>query len=227
MSGGATCAIAACSLFCQPVIGLFAGGRWTTASLYMMVAALAVANGSTKANVRCELCYPASVKRQLKMPINLDRNEDGIYDSDDLLQGTDPTALDRCRRRRFSSRTNCRTTSRRTASLSNCKRRRCRCLGGSTSAPRCGIDPKGTVKATLTVSSVTSGESYASPLPRQNWALLGPDENPYGYKYADKTLAVATVSKLTWRRGKDLKATLTGKGTVVLTDGHRRASLAR
>ena len=72
------------------------------------------------------------------------------------------------------------------------------------------------MKATLTLSSPTSGASHTSPLPCQNWALIGSDANPHGYKYADKGLFTGTVSKLSWKRGKDLKATLTGKGASVL-----------
>ena len=76
--------------------------------------------------------------------------------------------------------------------------------------------PNGTVKATLTLASATSGQDYTSALPCQNWSLLGPEASPTGYKYADKALNVGTVIKLAWRRAKDLKATFTGKGAASL-----------
>jgi hypothetical protein len=87
---------------------------------------------------------------------------------------------------------------------------------GSDSDPRCNGAPSGTVKATLSLASTGSGAATTSPLPCQNWSLVGKDENPQGYKYADKTLSLGTVSKLSWRRNRDLKATLTGKGGSTL-----------
>ena len=48
--------------------------------------------------------------------------------------------------------------------------------------------PAGTVKATLTFSSATSGESHSTDLPCGNWRLLGSATSPKGYKYRDSEL---------------------------------------
>lgn len=87
---------------------------------------------------------------------------------------------------------------------------------GSADDPRCNSDPAGTVKATLTLSSATSGESHTTDLPCENWSLLGSPSNPKGYKYADSELDDGTAKKVIWKDGKQLKATLFGKGVTNL-----------
>jgi hypothetical protein len=87
---------------------------------------------------------------------------------------------------------------------------------GSAGDPRCGADASGTVHATLTLSSATSGETHASPLPCQNWTLLGKETAPTGYSYRDKELDDGTVQKLVWKAKKVLKAVLRGKGPTNL-----------
>jgi DNA-binding beta-propeller fold protein YncE len=86
----------------------------------------------------------------------------------------------------------------------------------SAGDPRCGSSPSGTVRATLTVSSATSGESHTSPLPCQNWSLIGRADSPAGYTYRDKQLDDGTVKKLVWKSGNLLKAALHGKGPTNL-----------
>jgi hypothetical protein len=66
------------------------------------------------------------------------------------------------------------------------------------------------------VSSASSGQSHTSPLPCQNWKLLGKETSPSGYAYGDKTLSGGTVKKLVWKKGKSLKAVLRGSGPTTL-----------
>jgi hypothetical protein len=87
---------------------------------------------------------------------------------------------------------------------------------GSANDPRCGALSPGTVRASLTVSSASSGQSHTSPLPCQNWKLLGKETSPSGYAYGDKTLSGGTVKKLVWKKGKSLKAVLRGSGPTTL-----------
>ncbi len=152
--------------------------------------------------------------------MGIDRDEDGIYDFDETLQGTDPTEPDGVRplpaaKLSIKNRIpddevkNQISVQVKSAALTVPP-------FGSASDPRCGDDPAGTVKATFTISSATSGATHTSPLPCQNWALMGGTDDPTGYKYADKLLTSGTVSKLSWKRGKDVKATFTGKGVAVL-----------
>src|SRR5262245_55518496 len=61
----------------------------------------------------------------------------------------------------------------------------------SSGDPRCNGDPAGTVKATLTVASVASGQSHTANLPCENWKLLGKETKPKGYKYSDKVLSAS------------------------------------
>jgi YVTN family beta-propeller protein len=89
-------------------------------------------------------------------------------------------------------------------------------LPGSGGDPRCGLDAAGTVKASLTVSSATSGESHTTPLPCQNWSLAGREDSPKGYSYRDKELDDGTVKKLSWKAGKVFKASLQGRGPTNL-----------
>lgn len=86
----------------------------------------------------------------------------------------------------------------------------------SADDPRCGASPSGTVKASLAFASVSTGQSHTTPLPCQNWSLLGSSSNPKGYKYADKELDQGTAKKVIWKNGSQLKAILSGKGPSVL-----------
>ena len=86
----------------------------------------------------------------------------------------------------------------------------------SADDPRCNGDPVGTVKATITVSSATSGQTVSAGLPCENWSAIGSAISPRGYKYRDPELNDGPVKLLSWKDGKLLKATLSGQGTSVL-----------
>jgi hypothetical protein len=82
--------------------------------------------------------------------------------------------------------------------------------------PRCGLSPPGTVKATLSLSSQTSGQSHSTDLPCENWALIGSTSTPKGYRYKDKELNDGTAKIVVWKDGKLLKSVLQGKGPTNL-----------
>jgi hypothetical protein len=82
--------------------------------------------------------------------------------------------------------------------------------------PRCGLDAPGTVKATLTIASASSGELHQTDLPCQNWKMIGSPGNHKGYRYRDRELDDGTAKVVVWRAGRLLKAVLQGKGTTNL-----------
>jgi len=82
---------------------------------------------------------------------------------------------------------------------------------GSAGDPRCNMSPNGTVKASVTIASNASGETHSVDLPCQNWALIGKETNPKGYKYKDRDLLVGTVKSVQWKAGR-LKVSFRGKG---------------
>ena len=151
--------------------------------------------------------------------MGIDRDEDGIYDFDEILRGTDPSTPDGAQpfpAAKLQIKNHLPDDEAKNSASLQIKSPTLPIppVGGA-SDPRCNGDPDGTVKATLTLASTTSGADYTTPLPCEHWALVGSTDDPSGYKYADKSLTVGTVSKLSWRRGKDLKATVTGKGAAV------------
>lgn len=89
-------------------------------------------------------------------------------------------------------------------------------LPGSEDDPRCGADPAGSVKARIRITSATSGEDHATPLPCQNWSLIGSETSARGYRYKDPQLDDGTVKSVVWRDGKSFKAVLRGTGPTVL-----------
>jgi YVTN family beta-propeller protein len=86
---------------------------------------------------------------------------------------------------------------------------------GSAADPRCNASPSGTIKASLTVTSATSGESHTTGLPCQNWTLIGTITSPKGYKYSDPELNDGTAKTALWK-SQNLKVTLLGKGPTAL-----------
>ena len=86
---------------------------------------------------------------------------------------------------------------------------------GSAGDPRCGSDPSGTVKARLRVASGL-GSAHETPLPCQNWELLGPPTTPRGYRYRDPELDDGTALRVVWKNGRLLKAVLSGRGPTNL-----------
>jgi len=153
--------------------------------------------------------------------MGIDRDEDGVYDYDEILRGTDPTVPDGAQpfpAAKLQIRNHLPDDEAKNAASVQIKSATLPIPPvGSASDPRCNGDPDGTVKATLTLASTTSGADYTTPLPCEHWTLVGSADDPIGYKYADKSLTVGAVSNLSWRRGKDLKATVTGKGASAFT----------
>jgi hypothetical protein len=90
-------------------------------------------------------------------------------------------------------------------------------VAGGAGDPRCGVDPPGTVKASITVASPTSAQSHTADLVCDNWTTLGPASAPTGYKYRDPELDDGTVKTLIWKDGKLLKAIFKGNGAATLT----------
>ncbi|MFN8643749.1 MAG: thrombospondin type 3 repeat-containing protein [Candidatus Binatia bacterium] len=159
--------------------------------------------------------------------MGVDRDEDGYYDRDEIDAGSDPadplaipggtaaTTLVTTKKLQIGNATpddeskNKIIVQSKSASIAAP-------APGSADDPRCNGDPLGTVKATLTVASATSGQTHSTDLPCQNWALLGSFANPKGYKYADPELDDGTAKKVIWKGGKQLKALLFGKGPTTL-----------
>jgi sugar lactone lactonase YvrE len=81
--------------------------------------------------------------------------------------------------------------------------------------PRCNGDPTGTVKARLRVASDTTGSTHTSDLPCQNWILQARGSEVKAYRYKDPEQDDGTAKTVVWK-AKQLKATLTGKGSTTL-----------
>ena len=89
---------------------------------------------------------------------------------------------------------------------------------GSSGDPRCGGDASGTVKASLSFSSLASSAAHSADLPCQHWQLIGSESAPKGYKYKDKSLASGTAKIVVWKGGSMFKAALQGKGAPTHDD---------
>ncbi len=85
----------------------------------------------------------------------------------------------------------------------------------SADDPRCNGSPLGTVKASVTIASAASGQSHTTPLPCENWKMLGRSSNPKGFRYKDKELDDGTAKVVVWKQGK-LRLVLKGKGVTNL-----------
>jgi hypothetical protein len=90
-------------------------------------------------------------------------------------------------------------------------------LPGSDDDPRCGSDPPGTVKATLTVTSRSTLQTQTADLRCDNWTPIGPPAAPLGYRYRDPELDDSVVRSLVWKNGRVLRALLKGSGPTSLT----------
>jgi YVTN family beta-propeller protein len=88
---------------------------------------------------------------------------------------------------------------------------------GANGDPTCNSSPIGTVKATLTITSFGSSQTYVAPLPCQNWQFIGSATSQKGYKYKDPALVDSTAKIVIWKPQKELKAVLMGKGPTVLS----------
>ena len=85
----------------------------------------------------------------------------------------------------------------------------------SANDPRCNGAPIGTAKANITVASAVTGQTHTSPLPCENWKMLGRTSSPKGFKYKDKELDDGTTKVVVWKQGK-LRLVLKGKGPSTL-----------
>ena len=158
--------------------------------------------------------------------MGIDRDEDGFYDRDELDAGSDPadplaipggtTATLIPAKKLLIKNKNPDDESKNKIILLSKSSTITTPAPGSADDPRCNSDPSGTVKATLELSSAASGESHTTDLPCENWSLLGSVTNPKGYKYSDSELDDGTAKKVIWKDGKQLKATLFGKGVTNL-----------
>ncbi len=158
--------------------------------------------------------------------IALDRDEDGHFDRDELDAGADPadplsTPGPASAAAPFSSRKVLIVDN-----PSNLEKRRKILIAsrddgilppapGSADDPTCNGDPSDTVKASVVISSDSSGQSHRADMPCQNWRLLGSPEKPRGYRYKDAKLDYGTVKTASWKEGS-LKLKLQGKGEYFL-----------
>ena len=158
--------------------------------------------------------------------MGVDRDEDGYFDRDELDAGSDPAdplaipsgtaeALVSGKKLLIKNKLPDDETKNKVVLLSK-DTSITTPAPGSGNDPRCNVDPPGTVKATLTLSSTTSGQTHTTNLPCQNWSLLGSTTSPKGYKYSDPELDDGTAKKIIWKNGKQLKASLFGKGSSTL-----------
>ena len=157
--------------------------------------------------------------------VGVDRDEDGFYDGDEIDAGSDPAdpsstpetagAIKVVGTKLMVKNTIPDVESKRKIVVISKDAAVVPPAPSTSGDPRCGVDPSGTVKASISVTSTTTGESHKTGLPCQNWVLLGSTATPKGYKYRDPEQNEGTAKTVTWRPGY-LKATLTGKGPTTL-----------
>jgi YVTN family beta-propeller protein len=152
--------------------------------------------------------------------MGIDRDEDGFLDRDELDAGSDPadplsvpgpSNLLTANKLLIKNKLPDDVTKNKVILMSKSASIVTPAPNGATD-PRCNADPSGTVRATLTIASATSGQSLVVDLPCQNWKLLGSTTSPKGYKYSDPALADGPAKVVVWKNQKLLKATLFGKG---------------
>jgi hypothetical protein len=216
---------------CDVVVKGIAGGRergWVLTGGVFQSDELAVTN--TDVELRAQAAAGAPRTYMCVPPgdgvrVGIDRDEDGFYDGDELIAGSDPTDPGSTPEtagavKAVASRLQVKNSS----PDDELKRKivvQSKDVGivpaapGSGGDPRCNADPVGTVKARLHVVSISSGQSHETPLPCQNWVQLGSPTSPKGYKYKDPEQDDGTAQKVVWK-AKNLKATLTGKGPTTL-----------
>jgi DNA-binding beta-propeller fold protein YncE len=151
----------------------------------------------------------------------VDRDEDGAFDQDEIDFGTDPadpasSPVTRATTQKLKVTNQLPDDERLNTILVLSKDGHVKPPPpGTDGDPRCGADPVGTVKVTLTVASTTSGHGHTTPLPCQNWTALGRAGKPKGYVYRDRELDDGTARTVEWKAGR-LKASLSGRGPSVL-----------
>lgn len=159
--------------------------------------------------------------------VALDRDEDGYFDRDELDQGSDPadslstptatppvTFLASAKKIKIKDNS-VDFESKRSLVVLSVDPAVVFPPPGGTDDPTCNGDPSGTVKASLTVSSTSSGQVHRTDLPCQNWSLRGSPTKPKGYLYKDKNLEAGTVKTAVWSSGK-FKVVFRGKGDFFL-----------
>jgi DNA-binding beta-propeller fold protein YncE len=159
--------------------------------------------------------------------IALDRDQDGHLDRDELDAGTDPadplsfptttsppSQLVETRNMRIRDHPDD-IESRRKIALQSKDPAISFPAPGTADDPTCNGDPAATVKASLSLSSPTSGEFHRTDLPCENWTLIGTPANPKGYRYKDRELDSGTVHSGKWANGR-LTLKLRGKGPYFL-----------
>ncbi len=176
---------------------------------------------ATPGNYLTYTCAPPGSGERM----GIDRDQDGFLDRDELDAGSDPADPLSVPGATSASLISSRKVVIADNRYDNESKRRITVLSkdaaigfpapGSPGDPRCNMAPNGTVKASITIASTTSGQSHATDLPCENWKLLGNQNNPRGYRYRDSTLAVGTARTVVWRAGV-LKAVLQGRGPSTL-----------
>jgi len=167
-------------------------------------------------------CVPPGSGRR----IALDRDEDGYLDRDEIDGGSDPAdALSVPAAAGASTLVSSKKILIKDNAADLEARRKILVLSrdlsiaipapGSADDPTCNGDPPGTVKASLTVSSSTSGQVHRTNLPCRNWTLIGTPASPKGYYYKDARLEDGTARTAVWKNGY-LKLVLRGKGAFFL-----------
>ncbi len=169
-------------------------------------------------------CVPPGSGRR----IALDRDEDGSFDRDELDAGSDPADAADVPTAETPAIVLAETTKMRIAdNPADLEAKRGIVVvskdpsivvppPGGPGDPTCSGDPPGTVKASVTVSSASSGQVHRADLPCQNWALRGTPTSPKGYRYKDRELDDGTVKSALWLEGR-LKLVLRGKGVFFLS----------
>jgi hypothetical protein len=168
-------------------------------------------------------CVPPGSGRR----IALDRDEDGHFDRDEIDAGSDPanplsvpatparpTATAAMKKLSIRDHRGD-DESRRKVNLASRDAGIVLPAPGSPGDPTCNGDPEGTVRASLTLSSASSGQVHRTNLPCQNWERLGTPGSPQGYRYRDHDLVDGTVRCASWLDGR-FTATLSGRGAFFL-----------
>ena len=158
--------------------------------------------------------------------IGLDRDGDGYFNGDELDFGTDPLDFGSRPAGPRETRLEANRIEIRNRIPDNEARNLVRVVVRSRDVtiplpdgfndPRCSNPGGAAVGSEFVLESMTSEKVHVTPLPCQNWRLIGNPENPRGYRYDDRQLDDGTVRSIVWQQGKMLKIVLSGKGPTNL-----------